>query len=173
MKNFFLSITAAGLLLSCTANNTVKNGSRTFNIEAKSGTETQGTVMLTQRGNSVTLDLNAYKLPPNALVASHIHQVADCSDPKAENAGGHWNPTGEAHGKWGSKEFHNGDLGNIKTDANGTGRLVMTSDKWCLGCNDEKRNLLGHSIIIHAKADDYHTQPTGNAGGRVGCIELK
>lgn len=173
MKSLFLSAGAACLLLSCTANGVARNATQTFNIQPRSGTQTQGTVTLTQKGNAVTLDLNAYKLPPNAMIATHIHQVADCSDPKAESAGGHWNPTGEAHGKWGVGEFHNGDLGNIKTNAKGTGRLVMTSDKWCVGCSDEKKNLLGHAIIIHAKADDYHTQPSGNAGGRVGCIELR
>lgn len=119
------------------------------------------------------IDLSVYKLNRNGLHAVHIHEFGDCSDTQAKNAGGHWNPTNEKHGKWGHNEFHNGDLGNLKADAEGKARMVISSDKWCTGCNDQSKNLIGKSIVIHAKADDFKTQPTGDAGGRIGCIEIK
>lgn len=166
MKNLFLMAGAALFAVSCTI-------TKTYTINSKSGTNTQGTAKFTQKGKMVELDMNVYKLNPNALHATHIHEKGDCSAADGSSAGGHWNPTSHQHGKWGAGEHHSGDLGNLKTDANGTARLVMKTDKWCIGCKDETKNIIGKSIIIHAKPDDFKTQPTGNAGGRVGCVEIK
>lgn len=146
---------------------------KTYTIASKSNTQTQGTAKFTEKAGEVELDLNVYQLNPNSTHAAHIHEFGDCSAADGSSAGGHWNPTSEKHGKWGEHEHHAGDLGNLSTDANGTARLVMKTDKWCLGCEDPNKNILGKSIIIHAGADDFTTQPTGNAGGRVGCIEIK
>ncbi len=66
-----------------------------------------------------------------------------------------------------------GDIGNLMADKDGTARLTFKTDKWCLGCSDETKNILGKSLIIHADKDDFQSQPTGNAGGRVGCVEIK
>lgn len=167
MKSLILPVLAATLIVSCTAS------TKTYNIMPKSGTDTQGTAKLTQNGRTVELDMNVYKLKRNSIHAAHIHEFGDCSAADASSTGGHWNPTDHKHGKWGADEHHAGDLGNLKTDGSGTARLVMSSDKWCLGCSDKSKNLYGKSIIIHEKADDFRTQPTGNAGGRVGCIEIK
>ena len=146
---------------------------KTYNIVSKSGSDVQGTAKFTQKGKMVELDMNVYKLKPNGIHASHIHEFGDCSAADGSSAGGHWNPTSHQHGKWGVNEHHSGDLGNLKADKNGTARLVMKTDKWCIGCSDETKNIIGKSIIIHAKEDDFKTQPTGNAGGRVGCVEIK
>lgn len=167
MKNYPLLAGAALLsIVSCT---TTKN----YTINAKSGSETQGTVKFTQTGKTVEMDMNVYKLTPNGTHAAHIHEFGDCSAADGSSAGGHWNPTSREHGKWGVGEHHVGDLGNLKANADGTARLVMKTDKWCIGCADPEKNILGKSIIIHAKADDFKTQPTGNAGGRIGCVEIK
>lgn len=166
-KYIMVSLSALFMLTSC---GTV---TKVYPIQAKSGTQTQGTVKFTQKGKKVTLDMNVYKLKPNALSATHIHEFGDCSHPEGNSAGGHWNPTHEKHGKWGHGEHHSGDIGNLKTDKDGTARLIMTTDKWCLGCSDPVKNVIGKSIIIHAKEDDFKTQPTGDAGGRVGCVEIK
>ncbi|MEC5394139.1 superoxide dismutase family protein [Bergeyella sp. RCAD1439] len=167
MKTSVISAIALTLALaSCTT-------TKTYTIAAKSGTQTQGTAKFTQKGNTVELDMNVYNLTPNSLHASHIHEFGDCSSADGTSAGGHWNPTNEKHGKWASHEHHAGDLGNLKADEKGTARMVMKTDKWCIGCKDETKNIIGKSIIIHAKADDFKTQPTGNAGGRIGCVEIK
>lgn len=166
LSSLLLAAGAALFAISCST-------TKTYTIMPKSGTETQGTVMFTQKGKNVTMDLNAYKLKPNSTHAAHIHEFGDCSATDGSSAGGHWNPTSQSHGKWGAMEHHAGDLGNLKTNADGTARMVMTTDKWCIGCNDASKNLVGKSIIIHAQADDFKTQPTGNAGGRVGCVEIK
>ena len=145
---------------------------KNYTINSKSGTDTQGTAKFTQSGKNVEMDLNVYKLTPGTH-AVHIHEFGDCSAPDAKSAGGHWNPGKDDHGKWGSEHFHMGDIGNLVADKNGTARLVFKTDKWCLNCNDESKNIIGKSLVIHAANDDYKTQPTGNAGGRVGCVEIK
>lgn len=145
---------------------------KTYTVNSKSGTPTQGTAKFTQNKGEVEMDLNVYKLTPG-IHAVHIHEKGDCSATDASSAGGHWNPTSESHGKWGHGEHHNGDIGNLVADKNGTARLIFKTDKWCMGCSDDKKNIYGRSIVIHEKADDFQTQPTGNAGGRVGCVEIK
>jgi Cu-Zn family superoxide dismutase len=100
-------------------------------------------------------------------VAVHIHEHGDCSD-FGKGAHGHWNPTKEAHGKWGSAAYHSGDIGNVSLDANGEGTLTLSSNRWSIG-GDEKTNILNRSIIVHSGVDDYTSQPSGNAGTRIGC----
>ncbi|HOB23427.1 MAG TPA: superoxide dismutase family protein [Kaistella sp.] len=162
-----LSLLACSTIIavSCT---TTKN----YTINSKSGTQTQGTAKFVQTGKNVEMDLNVYKLTPG-IHAVHIHEKGDCSSTDGSSAGGHWNPTNHDHGKFGSETFHMGDIGNLNADKEGTARMVFKTDKWCIGCKDETKNIVGKSLIIHAGRDDFKTQPTGNAGGRVGCIEIK
>lgn len=103
----------------------------------------------------------------NKSVAVHIHANGDCGD-MGKAAGGHWNPTNVEHGKWGSNSFHSGDLGNIKLDMNGNGDMELESDLWSLG-GDAKTNILNKAIIVHGGEDDFVSQPSGNAGTRIGC----
>jgi Cu-Zn family superoxide dismutase len=103
----------------------------------------------------------------NKNVAVHIHEHGDCSD-KGNMAHGHWNPTNAQHGKWSSDAFHLGDIGNIKLDGKGKGKITVTTDLWTLG-GAANRNILGKALIVHGGEDDYKTQPTGNAGTRIGC----
>jgi Cu-Zn family superoxide dismutase len=100
-------------------------------------------------------------------VAVHIHEHGDCGD-NGKATHGHWNPTNAQHGKWGSASFHSGDIGNVQLDAKGKGTLTMETDFWTLGGAPDK-NILGKAIIVHGGVDDYTTQPTGNAGSRIGC----
>ena len=64
--------------------------------------------------------------------------------------------------------FHHGDIGNIEVGADGRAQLTLSSKMWTIGGPPET-NVLGHAIVVHAKADDFTTQPSGNAGGRVAC----
>lgn len=167
MKGYILSLTT-GLALVAVSCGTEK----VYTVYPKSHTETQGTAKFTQAKGKVALDLNVYKLTPG-LHAVHIHEKGDCSATDASSAGGHWNPTTHDHGKWGHGEHHMGDIGNLSADKEGIARLLFETDKWCIGCTDPNKNIIGKTLIIHATKDDFHTQPTGNAGGRVGCVEIK
>ena len=105
--------------------------------------------------------------------AIHIHEKADCSSDDGKSAGGHWNPTFEVHGLWGSAEgFHRGDIGNFVADENGHGMMKFTTDLWCLDCGDSNKNVVGKSIIIHDGEDDLVSQPSGAAGARVSCAGI-
>jgi len=118
----------------------------------------------------MTLDITVSVMAGKS-VAVHIHEHGDCGD-MAKMAHGHWNPTDAQHGKWGSASFHAGDVGNIKLNAKGKGTMSLTTDLWTLG-GEPGKNILGRSIIVHGGMDDYKTQPTGNAGSRIGCGVIK
>ncbi|XCF07649.1 superoxide dismutase family protein [Tamlana crocina] len=105
--------------------------------------------------------------------AIHIHESSDCSAPDGTSTGGHWNPTAQPHGKWGANAgYHKGDIGNFTADENGNGTISFTTDEWCIGCNDENKNIVGKAIIVHAGADDFTSQPSGAAGARISCAGI-
>ncbi|MGV8879242.1 MAG: superoxide dismutase family protein [Sphingobacteriaceae bacterium] len=108
-----------------------------------------------------------FPIKANQSVAVHIHEHGDCGD-DGKGAHGHWNPTNEKHGKWDSAAYHSGDIGNVMLDAAGKGEITLSSDRWTIG-GDEKTNILNRAIIVHSGVDDFTTQPTGNAGSRIGC----
>lgn len=100
-------------------------------------------------------------------VAVHIHEHGDCGN-GGSNAHGHWNPRNQQHGQWGGASFHAGDIGNIPLDINGKGSLTIETNLWSIG-GDSTTNILHRGIIVHGGVDDFTTQPTGNAGPRIGC----
>lgn len=104
-------------------------------------------------------------------VAVHIHEHGDCGD-NGNLSHGHWNPTSQQHGKWGSASFHSGDIGNVQLDKDGKGSLTMETDLWTLG-GDAQKNILDKALIVHGGVDDYTSQPSGNAGTRIGCGVIK
>jgi Cu-Zn family superoxide dismutase len=136
-------------------------------LEARSGSTVSGTVTFTQHGKKVAMKVEVSGLTPGAH-AIHLHEKGDCSAPDGTSAGGHWNPTAESHGAWGRQPFHHGDIGNLVADAKGKAELHMETDLWTIG-DGKPSDVVGHAVIVHAKEDDFTTQPTGNAGGRVAC----
>ena len=126
-----------------------------------------GTAVFTQNGDQVTLVAEIQGATPG-LHGFHIHANGDCSAPDGTSAGGHWNPTDVAHGKWGEGEFHLGDIGNISVGADGTGSTTLTTDLWEIGTGSDI-DVVGKGIIVHADADDFVSQPSGAAGARIGC----
>lgn len=142
-------------------------------ITATTGNSMVGHATFTEKNGNVKLHIMFEGLTPGEH-AIHIHDVADCSSGDGKSAGGHWNPTHVDHGKWMEGSAHHaGDIGNFTADADGKATLDFETDKWCIGCDDATKNILGHGLIVHADPDDFTTQPTGNAGGRVGCGEIK
>ncbi|MCY3743192.1 MAG: superoxide dismutase family protein [Candidatus Poribacteria bacterium] len=126
-----------------------------------------GMAVFTQNGDHITFMAEIQGASPG-LHAIHIHANGDCSAPDGTSAGGHWNPTDVAHGKWGEGEFHLGDIGNITVGEDGTGRITLTTDLWEIGTGSDV-DVVGKGIIVHADADDFVSQPSGNAGARIGC----
>ncbi len=107
-------------------------------------------------------------LAPNSVHGFHIHENGDCSAPDASSAGEHFNPTKEPHGALGRTDTsHLGDLGNISADETGVATVERTVNE--LKVNKGKDQILGHSLILHEKADDLKTQPSGASGDRIAC----
>lgn len=138
-------------------------------LESKSGSSVKGNAVFTEEDGVVTMVAVVGGLTEGEH-AIHLHEEADCSSEDGTSAGGHWNPTNQPHGKWGSPEgYHKGDIGNFMADASGNGTITVTTDEWCIDCGDSDKDIVGKAIIIHEGVDDFTTQPTGNAGGRISC----
>ena len=138
-------------------------------LEPKSGSNVSGSAVFTETNGVVEFTAMLSGLEPGTH-AIHIHEKADCSSDDGKSTGGHWNPTGAPHGKWGSPDgFHKGDIGNLTADENGKATVTLKTDLWCIGCQDDTKNVVGKAIIVHSGEDDFTTQPTGAAGGRISC----
>ena len=139
----------------------------TATIEAKSGSQVTGMATFTEvatGGVKVVVHIEQAAPGTHGL---HIHEKGDCSAPDAASAGAHFNPAGNPHASPTDKARHNGDLGNIEIGPDGKGHLELTDD--LLTVKPGPTSVVGRAIIFHEKADDFKTQPTGNAGGRLGC----
>ena len=143
-----------------------------ISLNAKSGSGTSGIVTLTEKEGKVTLEAHINGLSEGTH-AIHIHEKADCSAENGTSAGGHWNPTFENHGAWGAASgFHRGDIGNFQANTEGHGMVNFSTDLWCIGCEDVKKNIVGKAIIVHQGEDDLTSQPSGAAGARVSCAGI-
>jgi len=128
-----------------------------------------GTVTITPAsgGSAVQITGTFSKLPPGTH-AIHIHNVGKCEAPDFTTAGGHFNPASKQHGKDNPNGAHAGDLPNFDVAADGTGKVSYTAAGVTLA-DTSLFHAGGTAIMIHASADDYKTDPTGNAGARLAC----
>jgi len=142
-------------------------------IESKNGSSVSGIIIFSEEKGVVKINVNISGLGEGP-VAIHLHAIGDCHSGDGKSAGGHWNPTNENHGKWGTPPFHSGDIGNININQSGKGNLTTIDSfgRWSIGGHLET-NIIGKSIIIHAGADDMASQPSGAAGIRIGCGIVK
>jgi Cu-Zn family superoxide dismutase len=134
-----------------------------------SDTTVNGSAKFSQEGDGkvkMDIELSIPKMASHS-VAVHIHEHGDCGD-AGNSSHGHWNPTNKQHGKWGTGEFHLGDIGNIELDATGKGTYSLETDLWTIG-GDAQTDILSKAIIVHSGMDDFTSQPAGNAGSRIGC----
>lgn len=140
-----------------------------FSLESKSDSEATGTVTFTEEGGLVSMTAEISGLS-EGVHAIHIHEKADCSSADGKSSGGHWNPTFQPHGKWDAPDgYHLGDIGNFLAKADGTATVTFETDKWCIGCGDDKKDIMGKAIIVHQGSDDFTSQPSGAAGARISC----
>lgn len=129
------------------------------------GSSVAGKVTFTKAEGGIKVSVHVTGLKPGTH-GFHIHELGDCTAPDGASAGGHFNPTGEPHAGPKDAQRHTGDLGNIEASADGVATLDYVEGKASF---DGPNNILGRGVIVHANADDFKTQPTGNAGGRVAC----
>jgi superoxide dismutase, Cu-Zn family len=128
-----------------------------------------GTATLTQHAHGVEIAVEVRDLPPGVL-GFHVHEDGRCDAPSFESAGGHFAPHGRSHGMEHPSGPHAGDLPNLRVGDDGSARLAVLNPHLTL--RDGAGSLLGGTgtaLIIHEGRDDYHSQPTGDAGDRLAC----
>ena len=131
-----------------------------------------GTVVLLAAGGELTVNVAAFGLPtgPHGL---HLHMVGTCEGPGFGSAGGHLNPHGMQHGTANPAGSHLGDLPNLVIDSHGAGALTARLRDDRAMAEAALLDGDGTALVVHADADDYKTNPSGNSGTRIACAVLK
>lgn len=133
------------------------------------GNKATGELMLTAEGSSVHVSGQLTGLKPGTEHAIHVHETGDCSAPDASSAGEHFNPTSRPHGHPDTpNEHHAGDMYNVHADEQGTAMVENRASDATVG-DGAAGDVVGKSVVLHAKPDDYTTQPSGSSGDRIAC----
>jgi Cu-Zn family superoxide dismutase len=176
MRRMILSMAIVGVAASGCA----MNGSAGGDAGAPAGTAarvtlldaggaSKGTATVRQSGGALKLVVDATGMAPGPK-GLHFHTTGRCDAPDFTTAGGHWNPSAMKHGTQSGMGPHRGDLPNIEIGPDGTGHAEATIRGAMLA--NGSTPLLdadGAALIIHAAADDYRTDPSGNSGARLAC----
>lgn len=135
-------------------------------LAPKSGSKVLGTVLFNRGPNGLHVVASVTGATPGRH-GIHIHENGDCSAPDASSAGGHFNPTGAPHAGPNAPARHVGDMGNITVKKDGTGYLTVDIPAVTGFTNWDE--IIGKSVVLHAKGDDLKSQPAGAAGDRIAC----
>lgn len=125
-------------------------------------------------GDALRLYGHVRGLAPGSVHGFHLHETGDCSAPDATSAGGHFNPDQMQHGnRVAEGPHHAGDMPNLVAGEDGVAPVELRLEGLRID-SDDGHDVVGRAVIVHAQADDYATQPTGNAGARIACgvVEL-
>ena len=138
---------------------------------SKAGKES-GKATLTDTGKGVLIQFEVSGLPASQWVAFHVHETGTCDHAGGHmSAGGHFNPTKAEHGFGSAKGPHAGDMPNQYVGADGTLKAQVFNSFVKLDNGDNA--IRGKALMIHGKADDYKSQPSGDAGDRQACAVIK
>ncbi len=145
---------------------------KVISIKDASGKDVGTATIVNLKGaGGVEVKLDLHGLPPGEH-AIHFHQKPQCDPPDFKSAGGHFNPSGKQHGFQNPQGHHAGDMMNFTVKRNGKAKVTVKDADVVLGMGSEPNSLYfdgGTAIVIHAKPDDYKTDPSGNSGDRIAC----
>ena len=128
-----------------------------------------GTVRAWQTAGGVSFRIDATGLP-HGIHGLHAHAVGRCDAPEFTTAGPHWNPANRKHGTNNPAGPHAGDMPNVEVAANGTlGTTLVLPGASMASLLDAD----GAALVLHAAADDYATDPSGNSGARIACAVIQ
>lgn len=168
MKRIFATAVVVGFVAGCAGPTAHQGAVATAKLEPRSGSQVSGTITFTQAGPDIVRvsgQVSGHSKGPKGF---HIHEKGDCSDPKAMSAGGHFNPGKHKHGGPYEPQRHAGDLSNLNFNDKGVATLNFVVGGISVS-KDKADGIIGRAVIVHMDVDDYKTDPTGNAGGRVAC----
>lgn len=157
-------LTVSILLAGCMTAPGQSRASGQASLSAADGTG-RGTAQIVEGAGYLTVSVQAQGLPEGAH-GIHIHATGRCDAPDFTSAGPHWNPTSRKHGRDNPDGAHHGDLPNLEVGADGRGSLRFRVSSARLS---ELLDADGAALVVHANADDYKSDPSGNSGGRVAC----
>jgi Cu-Zn family superoxide dismutase len=132
------------------------------------GADVAGALDLVVEDGAVRMTGLVTGLKPESAHGFHIHEKGDCSSPDFKSAGEHFNPASQPHGNPATPPHHLGDVPNLVADADGKAPVNARIEGVTLGDHGQN-DLVGRAVVVHAKADDYMTQPSGNSGDRMAC----
>ncbi|MFT4267961.1 MAG: superoxide dismutase family protein [Xenophilus sp.] len=131
---------------------------------------TIGTVTFTPLEHGVRVAGEVRGLPPGTEHGFHIHEKGDCGD-NGNASGGHFNPAGGTHGKFGAAGSHAGELPSLVADSTGAARFSVDVHAISL-TEGAANNVVGRALVVHRDRDDYTSQPAGNSGPRIACAVI-
>lgn len=135
-------------------------------LHPTAGSKVSGTVTFTEVADGVQVQAEITGLTPGNH-GFHVHEFGDCSAGDASSAGSHFNPTNKPHAGPDDTERHVGDMGNVEADASGKAKLEYLDHQ--ISLTSDQQSVVGRSVVVHAKADDLKTQPSGDSGARIAC----
>ena len=140
-----------------------KSAVATLTPSATSGVS--GVVVFSGGGSSVDVHVTATGLLPGSIHGFHVHDIGNCASADFMSAGDHFNPTHKPHGAQ-DKPHHAGDMPSLLADPSGKIDARFTLEGVTLGGTD---GFVGHAVVLHASADNFDAQPSGNSGARIAC----
>ncbi len=153
------------------AGNAMAGVPQSFNFTGGDGA-LLGSVMVSEDSSGLALNVNGVAMPAG-VHGIHLHEKGLCDGPKFESAGAHWNPAGKQHGRDNPKGAHLGDLANLEVGASGGVSTSFTIPGAAMrGGSAPLADADGTAIVVHAKADDYKTDPSGDSGDRIACAVI-
>tara|TARA_S200000501_G_scaffold215830_1_gene202527 strand:- start:116 stop:838 length:723 start_codon:yes stop_codon:yes gene_type:complete len=143
-----------------------------ISLDPKSDSSAEGVVTFTESNGNVQVEAHINGLSPGTHVI-HLQAKADYLSAEGKSVKGYRNTTLENYGNWvAGYGFHRGYIGNFQADDSGHGMITFTTDLWCLGCDDDTKNIMGNAVIVYQVQDNLISQSTVAAGARISCVAI-